>query len=155
MAKNQPVKRFFTNIGKKKKSVILSFLCSRIQESVWAKTLYLFLDKDWFFICFGADFSIGLLRKQEYKKFVYNVVNRYQSQCSKNEKLERSQSKVSLKSDANYSDYEPGFSKYSSGEDDFVTNNNNKWKLELAWLTKALEPALQLCSGLCQQVSPF
>ncbi|KAL3517676.1 hypothetical protein ACH5RR_020265 [Cinchona calisaya] len=115
MAKNQPVKRFFTNI----------------------------------------DFSIGLLRKQEYQKFVYNVINRYQSQWSKDEKVERDdgfkdstkrpQSEVSLKSDVNYSDYEQGFTKYSSDEDNFVTNNTNKWKLELAWLTKALEPALQLC----------
>ncbi|KAL3517679.1 hypothetical protein ACH5RR_020268 [Cinchona calisaya] len=125
MAKNQPVKRFVTQ-------------------------------KDWIFICFGADFRIALLRKQEYQKFVYNVINRYQSQWSKDEKVERDdgfkdskerpQSEISLKNDVNYSDYEPGFIKYNSDEDDFVTNNtNNKWKLELAWLTKALEPALQFC----------
>ncbi|XP_031262478.1 uncharacterized protein LOC116120653 [Pistacia vera] len=32
--------------------------------------------------------------------------------------------------------------KYSSGDDDV---SDRKWKLELAWLTKAVEPALQLC----------
>lgn len=115
MAKNQSVKRFLTNI----------------------------------------DFSIGLLRKQEYQKFVYNVVNRYQSQWSKSEKVGRGdvfkdskrgpESQVPLKPTVNYPDYEPRFSKYSSDEDELVTNNNNKWKPELAWLTKALEPALQLC----------
>lgn len=116
MARNQPVKRFLTNL----------------------------------------DFSIGLLRKQEYQKFVYNVVNRCQSQWSKSEKVERDdvfkdskggpESQVPLKTNnVNYPDYGPRFRKYSSDEDDFVTNTNNKWKLELAWLTKALEPALQLC----------
>lgn len=35
------------------------------------------------------------------------------------------------------------FFKYSSGDEDYV--GDTKWKLELAWLTKALEPALQLC----------
>jgi hypothetical protein len=33
-------------------------------------------------------------------------------------------------------------SNYSSGDDDL---SDNKGKIELAWLTKALEPALQLC----------
>lgn len=35
-----------------------------------------------------------------------------------------------------------GINKYSSDEDDL---NDGKWNVELAWLTKALEPALQLC----------
>ncbi|KAJ7972677.1 Sn1-specific diacylglycerol lipase alpha [Quillaja saponaria] len=35
-----------------------------------------------------------------------------------------------------------GLRKYSSDDEDIT---NSKWKLELDWLTKALEPALQLC----------
>ncbi|KAL3531245.1 hypothetical protein ACH5RR_010567 [Cinchona calisaya] len=100
--------------------------------------------------------SIRLLRKQDYQNVLYNVVNRYQSQCSKAEKVQRddglrdskegSQSQIPFESNVDHTKYEPGgVSKYSSDEDDFVTNQNSKWKLELAWLTKALEPALQLC----------
>ncbi|KAK9160691.1 hypothetical protein Syun_007032 [Stephania yunnanensis] len=35
-----------------------------------------------------------------------------------------------------------GLSKYSSVDDNL---SDNKWKIELAWLSRALEPALQLC----------
>lgn len=60
----------------------------------------------------------------------------------------QSNSQVPFKSNAN-KDYVTSFGKYNSDEDDFISSsssdNNNKWKLELACLTKALEPALQLC----------
>ena len=46
-------------------------------------------------------------------------------------------SEVKKKADDNY-----GISKDSSDDEDPA---DNKWRLELAWLTKALEPALQFC----------
>lgn len=51
-------------------------------------------------------------------------------------------------------DNDSELAKYSSGDDDV---SDGKWRLELAWLTKVVEPALQLCrwtvpSGLCMFV---
>lgn len=39
-------------------------------------------------------------------------------------------------------EHESRLSKYNSDDDDL---SDSKWRLELAWLSKALEPALQLC----------
>uniref|UniRef100_A0A5B7AI17 Putative Alpha/beta-Hydrolases superfamily protein n=1 Tax=Davidia involucrata TaxID=16924 RepID=A0A5B7AI17_DAVIN len=95
-------------------------------------------------------FRINLLNEQvSYQRFVYNV-NRYQSQWSKAEKVETdvlkkpkdaSQVPARPKVDKKIgNDSEIG--KYNSDDDDL---SDNKWKPELAWITKALEPALQLC----------
>ncbi|CAK9150022.1 unnamed protein product [Ilex paraguariensis] len=101
----------------------------------------------------SIDVGIKLLKKHDsYERILYNVLSRYQSQWSKVEKVETDdlskegknttiQAPVRPKAHQN-TDYESRISKYSSDEEDF---GNNKWKLELAWLTKALEPALQLC----------
>ncbi|KAL6998743.1 hypothetical protein U1Q18_044999 [Sarracenia purpurea var. burkii] len=92
-----------------------------------------------------------LFKKEvSYRRFVYNVLNRNQTQWSKAENVEvdvskevkdTSQVPVMPKVDNNIS-YDSQIKKYSSDDDDLT---NNKWNLELAWLTKALEPALQLC----------
>ncbi|KAF8401857.1 hypothetical protein HHK36_012804 [Tetracentron sinense] len=92
------------------------------------------------------DCSINLLKKQEsYRRFVYSVLTRCRSQWSQADKVDtddlregkapRVPGKPKLNCDS-------GLSKYSSDDDDL---DDNKWKLELSWLTKALEPALQLC----------
>ncbi|PWA38067.1 alpha/beta-Hydrolases superfamily protein [Artemisia annua] len=96
------------------------------------------------------DFSFKLIRKREsYHWSVYNTISRYQSQWSKVEKVE--EPRVKDAKDASLSpgisqqgtQTEPnsGVSKYSSDDED---PSSNKWKPELAWITKALEPALQL-----------
>ncbi|KAL7226445.1 hypothetical protein ACSBR1_021525 [Camellia fascicularis] len=84
------------------------------------------------------------------QRFVYNVLNRYQSQWSNGEKVENNVSKeaknasqvsVTPKVDKNVND-DSQIWKYSPNNDDDLSDS--KWKLELAWFTKALEPALQL-----------
>lgn len=99
----------------------------------------------------GADFTRKLWNKEvSYRTLVYNILTRYQSQGSKAEKVEVDVSKetndtaqvpVMPKVVNNMSPYPP-IKKYSSTDDD---SSDQKWSLELAWLTKALEPALQLC----------
>jgi hypothetical protein len=80
-----------------------------------------------------------LKRQQTCRKFLYGVINRSQSEMSKSEKSAQvsspSSSKTNKKSGGELSNY-------SSGDGDL---SDNKGKIELAWLTKALEPALQLC----------
>ncbi|GAB2292271.1 hypothetical protein Dimus_026520 [Dionaea muscipula] len=99
----------------------------------------------------SLDFSGSSLKKRDsYRQFVYNVINRYQSQSSNTDKVLSDVSK-DAEDRTKFSPrpklvkgtgYDSGLSKYSSDDDD---HNDNKWKLELAWLTKALEPALQFC----------
>ena len=94
------------------------------------------------------------------QSYVYGILNRFQWQRSKADKAEADllkeatdASQVSLRSKVEKMEDDSTLSKYSSDEEDFT---DGKWKLELAWLTKALEPALQLCRwGLCQQVCLF
>ncbi|CAI9107670.1 OLC1v1007083C1 [Oldenlandia corymbosa var. corymbosa] len=108
----------------------------------------------------NTGFTIGLLRKQDYQRFLFGILSRRQSQWPsqkpENGTGERKHgglndskqgSQLPLKTNVN-KDYVP--TRYSSDEDDFIGNsssddNSNKWKLELDWLTKPLEPALQLC----------
>lgn len=97
-----------------------------------------------FCFCF-ADFKFKLLKKQEIS---YSFLSRCQSQWSNDEKVESSVSKevkdevcVPLKKSNVEKEIDSQVSKYGSAEDDFSIT---KWKLELDWLTKALEPALQL-----------
>lgn len=116
------------------------------------------------FIQFGAtDFSINLIRKREsYQWSVYNALNRYQSQWSKVKKVENPSTKdekdaPGSPTTSQQDSQTESNNKYNSDEDDTV---NNKWKLELAWLTKAIDPAMQLfkwplSTGLCLCVCVF
>lgn len=99
---------------------------------------------------YSIDFSLKFLKKQEVSwGILCNFRLRYLSQWSKGEKVEtpvfkeaKDESQVPLRPKVDKeTDSNSRISKYSSDEDDFSIN---KWKLELAWLTKALEPALQL-----------
>ncbi|KAL2485929.1 alpha/beta-Hydrolases superfamily protein [Abeliophyllum distichum] len=88
----------------------------------------------------GMDFRIGVLEKAEsYRNLVGGILNRYQWSKAENraEGDEFKENKLG-KSPTNC---DSPISKYSSSEDDL--SNNNKWKPEVAWLAKALEPALQ------------
>lgn len=92
--------------------------------------------------------SSNLIREREpYHLSVYNAFKRHQSQSSKVENPNMKDEKDAsvsprISQQVNQTESNPGVSKYSSDEEDA---NSNKWKLELAWFTKALEPALQLC----------
>ena len=81
---------------------------------------------------------------------MYGVLNRCQSQWSgvgeKEKSNEAKEEKENLKLPVRAevgkrAEHESRVRKYSSDEDDLV---DGKWRLELAWLSKALEPALQL-----------
>ncbi|XVF21617.1 hypothetical protein REPUB_Repub12eG0105800 [Reevesia pubescens] len=96
--------------------------------------------------------NILIKRRKFYGRFVNGILNRCQSQWSKpegvkelnKEKEAKDVSQVSLKPEVDKkAGYDTRLFKYSSGDEDYV--DDTKWKLELAWLTKALEPALQLC----------
>lgn len=81
------------------------------------------------------------MKKEEYQGIVYNVVNRYQSQWSRvkdNDTLLNNPSKFSDRKNNGEADV---ISK-GGGYDDFLPNL--KWKPEVAWFSKALEPALQI-----------
>ncbi|KAK3031652.1 LOW QUALITY PROTEIN: hypothetical protein RJ639_035020 [Escallonia herrerae] len=102
-------------------------------------------------VLLSVDLSVQLLKRHDsYRRFVYNFLNRYQSQWSKAEKVEpvaskeaKDTSQVPLTPKVNKrTDSDPRPGKFNSEE---VDTSSNKWKLELAWLAKALEPALQVC----------
>ncbi|XP_043693787.1 diacylglycerol lipase-beta isoform X2 [Telopea speciosissima] len=97
------------------------------------------------------DYSLSSLRKQELcQGFLYNILIRCQSQWSKvgsGKNDDSTEGKDASRNTRNPKmneqiNFDSGLAKYSSDEDDL--SDNNKWKLELDWLTKALEPALQL-----------
>ena len=103
------------------------------------------------FFGLGADFTIKLFKKEaSYQRLVYSVLKRYQSEWSKKETVEVDMSKMAKDKSQipvppevdNNVNYESQIRKYRSSDDDL---SDSRWKLELAWLTKALEPALQLC----------
>lgn len=91
-----------------------------------------------------------LKRQESYQSLVYSLLKRCHSQQSNMDKVEadavkeeKNAPQVSLTSKVEKKTYkDPGLTKYVSDDEDL---SDNKWKLELAWLTKALEPALQLC----------
>ncbi|XP_061366957.1 uncharacterized protein LOC133310085 [Gastrolobium bilobum] len=91
-----------------------------------------------------------LNREEPYRNYIHSVFNRLQlprssADKAEDDKLKEEQEKrqISFKSEVKKkADDSYVISKYSS--DDEVPSDN-KWKLELAWLTKALEPALQFC----------
>ena len=85
---------------------------------------------------------------------MYGVLCRFRSQLRKPNSVD---DEVLRKQDSNGDNNAPrvrsssrrrdggdsGLAKYSSDDEDLM--GDSKWKLELAWLTKALEPALQVC----------
>ncbi|KAL5701979.1 hypothetical protein ACHQM5_027255 [Ranunculus cassubicifolius] len=92
--------------------------------------------------------NMNLLRNQEmYQGFLYSVLTRCRSQWSKADKTEFNNGVGEAKEESGVpkqggkgNDW--GSGKYSSDEEDL---SDSKWNLELAWLTKTLEPAIQLC----------
>ncbi|KAI3973073.1 hypothetical protein MKX01_019731 [Papaver californicum] len=88
--------------------------------------------------------NTNLQKKQEpYRQFVYSLLTRSRSQCSKADKPEYDGSKEAKdSSQKGQLSHSSNLSRRGSDHDDL---DENKWKLEIVWLTKALEPALQLC----------
>ena len=109
---------------------------------------FLFINIAWLVLL--TDYTKKLLKGQgTCQSYVYGILNRFQWQRSKADKAEADllkeatdASQVSLRSKVEKMEDDSRLSKYSSDEEDFT---DGKWKLELAWLSKALEPALQLC----------
>ncbi|CAI9296769.1 unnamed protein product [Lactuca saligna] len=98
-----------------------------------------------------ADLSSKVIKEREpYNSRVYNVIKRFQSQWPKvedpNMKDAKDDASVSprnrIPQHDNQTESNSKVNKYNSDEEDAISN---KWKPELAWLTKALEPTLQLC----------
>ncbi|CAN4101246.1 unnamed protein product [Withania somnifera] len=82
----------------------------------------------------NIDFGIGISRKHIFnQRFVFNILSRCQSSFSNTDGHNPEEKSIS---------HGPGRSKYDLDNDDF---HDNKWKLELSWLSKAVEPAVQLC----------
>ncbi|KFK37093.1 hypothetical protein AALP_AA4G212200 [Arabis alpina] len=78
------------------------------------------------------------------RRVVYNVIKRFKSSLSESGNVgkELEEHEASKKSELeNRRRFESGLDSDSSGDED---TGDGKWKLDLAWLTKALEPAIQL-----------
>ncbi|KAL6527687.1 hypothetical protein OROMI_029498 [Orobanche minor] len=87
--------------------------------------------------------SLRLLRKDDlYQKYSYSILNRLQWSKADGDELNRKKCDNKL-ANKNPSSYDLGMSNYSSSEDE-LSGFNDRWKPEIAWLGKALEPALQL-----------
>lgn len=93
----------------------------------------------------------NLLKRQEsYQRIVCSIFYRFHSQHSKVDsgetrvvKEEKNDPQVSLRSKVEKkAGKDSSLRKYVSEDEDL---SDSKWKLELDWVTKALEPALQLC----------
>ncbi|KAK6937813.1 Fungal lipase-like domain [Dillenia turbinata] len=91
-----------------------------------------------------------LERQELYARYVYGIINRLQSGWSSVDKVETNIEKerkdtfpspVKLKVGKKL-DYDSEIFKSSSDDDE---TSESKWRLELDWLPKAIEPALQLC----------
>ncbi|KAG8370776.1 hypothetical protein BUALT_Bualt13G0018700 [Buddleja alternifolia] len=85
--------------------------------------------------------STRLLAKQDsYKKYAYNILTRFQwSKADDDDEIKRKKGYDKLENSRNYD----SAMIYSSSDDD-LSSFDSKWKPEIAWLGKALEPALQL-----------
>ncbi|KAG4976751.1 hypothetical protein AAZX31_13G104100 [Glycine max] len=89
-----------------------------------------------------------LNREKPHWNYTHSVSNQLQLQRSRADKVEdklkeeQETQRISFKSEVKKADGNDGISKYCSDDED---SSDSKWKLELAWLTKALEPALQFC----------
>lgn len=108
-----------------------------------------------------ADFTIHLVKRHElYRQFVGGLLTRFRTQSSKAEKTEtntsgegKADSQDLIKPEqTKQRDHAPGLTKYSS---DYFDLSDGKWRLELASLTKALEPALQMCRRALVTGFPF
>lgn len=87
--------------------------------------------------------------QEAYSGLVYNITHRCQSQFSKPNKDEvdvqkeaKDAPQLNIPKVEKMENKDSVVNKYSSDNDDV---DDTKWRLELAWLTKALEPALQVC----------
>ncbi|KAI4301128.1 hypothetical protein L6164_034440 [Bauhinia variegata] len=91
-----------------------------------------------------------LKRQEPYRNYLHSVINRLQLRRSRADKIDgdkfkevRTTPRVSFDSKLDKEvDHNSQIGKYNSDDED---PSDRKWKLELAWLTKTLEPALQLC----------
>lgn len=82
----------------------------------------------------NIEFSSGISRKHvSNQRSVYNILNRCQSNYSNTDGHKPEEKSISNGRER---------SKYDIDDGDF---HDNKWKLELDWLSKAVEPAVQLC----------
>lgn len=107
------------------------------------------------FVCFffsvveGSPFK---KRRGLYQGLVYNVIKRFQSHLSESGKVEKEleeqgaekrtpSGSSSTSALENIRRFESGVDSDGSSDED---TGDGKWKLDLAWLTKALEPAIQL-----------
>ncbi|KAG2245185.1 hypothetical protein Bca52824_092988 [Brassica carinata] len=78
-------------------------------------------------------------RRELCQGVLYNVIKRFQSRLPESDKeLEDSNKAPELETRRQI---ESGIDSDSSGDED---TSDGKWKLDLAWLTRALEPATQL-----------
>lgn len=89
-----------------------------------------------------------LKRQEPHRRLASAVLCRHQSQVSNTEELDAEETKkngggVSPGHEVRRKTFcGSGTSRHSSDVEDL---SDGKWKIELAWLTKALEPALQMC----------
>ncbi|KAJ8899389.1 hypothetical protein K2173_018363 [Erythroxylum novogranatense] len=87
-------------------------------------------------------------RSEEYRRFLYGILKRSQSQMPKADnfeadKVQEGAVNASLRHEARKNtDFESGLSKNSSEDEEL---SDSKWRPELSWLFKALDPALDLC----------
>ncbi|XXG40640.1 hypothetical protein AAC387_Pa01g1310 [Persea americana] len=105
------------------------------------------------------DSTIYLVKRHElFRQFVGSLLTRFRTQSSKAEKTEtdtsgegKADSQDLMKPEqTKQRDHAPGLANCSS---DYFDLSDGKWRLELASLTKALEPALQMCRRALVTVS--
>ncbi|KAL9436043.1 hypothetical protein AB3S75_022164 [Citrus x aurantiifolia] len=97
-------------------------------------------------------------RRETYGRLVYGVLDRCQSQWTKADKVEPDALKEtedapqasSLRTEVGKMRHDHSGLDKSSSSDDDVNVSDPKWRLELTWLTKAVEPALQVCRSALQ-----
>ncbi|XP_065874972.1 uncharacterized protein [Euphorbia lathyris] len=95
----------------------------------------------------GLYYNRNLIKRQEtYRRFVYGFLNRGQPKMSKLDE----QGADALKEPNNA----PQISSRHETQSYADRLNDNKWKLEIAWLTKALEQATQLWNGFGNRSPP-
>ncbi|XP_030499949.2 uncharacterized protein LOC115715249 isoform X1 [Cannabis sativa] len=85
----------------------------------------------------------NLVKKQESERLVYGILYRCYSNNKVEDEVKQKSGGVSQVSLRSKVEKESRVGTYVSDDDDLL--GDNKWKVELAWITKALEPALQLC----------
>ncbi|KAJ7977271.1 Sn1-specific diacylglycerol lipase alpha [Quillaja saponaria] len=88
-------------------------------------------------------YSIKISAKRLEQGQVYSVLNQFQLRRSRADKAEVDMPK-DVKDKPQVS-FRSKVEKKVDNDSDYEDLTNSKWKLELDWLTKALEPALELC----------